>query len=369
MNTLFLQSDVKDPFSIYAEMLEHEPVYFDRPNGVVAIYSFAGCHTVLNSSSAIIPSWKGAPNEHEHAGIIRNYLARLSDGPQHTSARQAAMTLMHQWKSVDTSSLVHYLMGEPKRPTTLEWVNDIAKKLPALALLKGFDFSPAVINTIIAALPDLVYIMSPTKTEEQNDRMNDSVQQVLPLVNAFVMQRFGLRAERDIDLYAANLIGLLIQSYDAGRGMISNALLQLLKHNLHGNTGQDYFRQLVKETLRFDPPVHNTRRVLAHDLCVDGHALDAGENMLLVIAAANRDSRVFHHPDRFVLQRKDPEPYLSYGTGAHQCVAGHFSIHLTASLLHYFHHKFHRLHLLENEVCYEPKVNVRLPVSMHIEIA
>ena len=47
----------------------------------------------------------------------------------------------------------------------------------------------------------------------------------------------------------------------------------------------DAARELVAETLRTDPPIHNTRR-FADEISVDGQRIAAGQTVLLVLAAA-----------------------------------------------------------------------------------
>ena len=48
----------------------------------------------------------------------------------------------------------------------------------------------------------------------------------------------------------------------------------------------DAARELVAETLRIDPPIHNTRRFLTDEINVDGQRIAAGQTVLLVLAAA-----------------------------------------------------------------------------------
>jgi cytochrome P450 len=54
-NALFLQSDVADPYGIYARMLAAHPVYWDQANNIWAAYSYDACRFLLNSNLAEIP--------------------------------------------------------------------------------------------------------------------------------------------------------------------------------------------------------------------------------------------------------------------------------------------------------------------------
>lgn len=78
----------------------------------------------------------------------------------------------------------------------------------------------------------------------------------------------------------------------------------------------------VEEVLRFDAPVQMTSRVpLTAGLRVGGTPLpaDTGAEVLLLLAAANRDPGRFADPDTFDPLRADNAP-LSFGAGAHYCL-------------------------------------------------
>ena len=49
-SSLFFQSDVKDPYSIYKLMLDKNPVYWDETNQIWAIYSYEYCVEILKNS-------------------------------------------------------------------------------------------------------------------------------------------------------------------------------------------------------------------------------------------------------------------------------------------------------------------------------
>ncbi|MCG5212567.1 cytochrome P450 [Streptosporangium sp. KLBMP 9127] len=75
----------------------------------------------------------------------------------------------------------------------------------------------------------------------------------------------------------------------------------------------------VEETLRYDPPATGVARLLTEDLDLHGERVPAGSRMWLLIAAANRDPRVFTDPDRYDLDR-DTSQMISFGGGRHFCM-------------------------------------------------
>jgi cytochrome P450 len=54
------------------------------------------------------------------------------------------------------------------------------------------------------------------------------------------------------------------------------------------------------------------------DLDINGQAIQAGQQIVCVLGAANRDPVQFAVPDRFDVQRH-PNPHLGFGYGLHFC--------------------------------------------------
>ena len=167
-------------------------------------------------------------------------------------------------------------------------------------------------------------------------------------------------------MHVANLVGLLIQSHDAGRGLLCNALLQLLQRGKGVPADSAGWQGVIAETLRFDPPIHNTRRVLAQALEVGGRVLPAGAAVLLVLASANRDEAVFEQGDRFNAERTNNNAHLSFGAGAHACAAHHFASALAARTLAALFRGGRRVALLQRDIAFEPMINARLPKQLPI---
>ena len=77
---------------------------------------------------------------------------------------------------------------------------------------------------------------------------------------------------------------------------------------------------LVTELLRLDGPVQSTTMRTPTEIRLLGEAeISAGQQVLVVIAAANRDPAVFDQPDQLRLGRDEPAP-SAFGYGAHRCL-------------------------------------------------
>jgi cytochrome P450 len=75
----------------------------------------------------------------------------------------------------------------------------------------------------------------------------------------------------------------------------------------------------VEELLRYDGPVQLTSRVVTEDREFLGHPLRRGQQLVLVLAAANRDPAQFEDPDRLDVTRKDVR-HLALSHGLHFCL-------------------------------------------------
>jgi len=75
----------------------------------------------------------------------------------------------------------------------------------------------------------------------------------------------------------------------------------------------------VEEFIRWVSPILNMRRTVTRDHELHGQHLHEGEEVLLLYPAANRDERIFSHPDELDVQR-EPGHHVAFGFGTHVCV-------------------------------------------------
>jgi cytochrome P450 len=367
---LFLQSQVADPYAFYADRLARAPLTWDDANGIWAAYSYAGCRRLLDNAAARIPASQpiALQSLDTHAAIIVRNLARLANPPLHAALRQVALRLYERVQPADTAALMQRLIGAHNE---VDWVDAVCRKLPALVLLEGLGFGPADAAAIMPRIDALTKLMLPNRSAQQLVGVNAAADAVYPLVQRHLHEvlRIGFDTEAERSACVANLIGLLIQSHDAGRGLLSNTLLQLLRQPRTAAHDTGYLQRAVVETLRFDPPIHNTRRIAAEDILLDGQTIRKGQAMLLVLAAANRDPAQFAHPDRYDVGRGNNHEHLTFGAGAHACVAARLSLRITVDALQWLLDRYPGTRLLEAEMRYEPLVNARLPCRIGIAFA
>ena len=80
----------------------------------------------------------------------------------------------------------------------------------------------------------------------------------------------------------------------------------------------------IDETLRLESPVRAFTRVAVEDYEVDGTVIPAGDRVLVMYAAANRDERRYPDPDRFDVTR-DAKDHVGFGHGVHRCAGSYLA--------------------------------------------
>jgi hypothetical protein len=120
-----------------------------------------------------------------------------------------------------------------------------------------------------------------------------------------------------------NTLLLLGAGFETTVNLIGNAVALLLQH-------PDQLAELrfdpagwpnaVDEVLRYDSPVQVTVRVAREDTELAGQPMKAGQALVLMLGAANRDPAVFTDPDRFDVTRPEARLHLAFSAGIHYCL-------------------------------------------------
>jgi hypothetical protein len=119
------------------------------------------------------------------------------------------------------------------------------------------------------------------------------------------------------------LFSLSFAGHETTTGLIGNAVRRLLERPERWDAvaaDAALIEPAVDETLRYDTSVPAWRRVTTAPTTLGGVQLAEGTQLLLWIAAGNRDPAVFAAPDSFDMGRADGHRALSFGKGAHYCL-------------------------------------------------
>ena len=113
---------------------------------------------------------------------------------------------------------------------------------------------------------------------------------------------------------------LLNAGHEATVHSLGNAVKLLLETATpHSALAPDAIEATVEETLRLDPPLHAFTRWAYADVEVMDTTIPKGNEVQLLLAAANRDPGLWDDPARFNPARPI-KPNASFGAGVHFCV-------------------------------------------------
>ena len=117
------------------------------------------------------------------------------------------------------------------------------------------------------------------------------------------------------DELVTTAILLLNAGHEATVHAIGNAIKTLLEHNIRDGIGD----ATIEEALRFDAPLHLFTRYALEDIDFAGIRFRKGEEVGLMLGAANRDPARFADPNGFAPSRAS-NPHVSFGAGIHFCI-------------------------------------------------
>ncbi|WP_170413379.1 cytochrome P450 [Ruegeria atlantica] len=199
------------------------------------------------------------------------------------------------------------LLGVPEEmaPNLLRWSHDMvamyqASRTPeteAVAASSSQEFTDFLLDYI---------------EQRRNDPQDDLITRLI------VAEEDGEKLSRD-ELVATCIL-LLNAGHEATVHSLGNGVKTVLQLGIGLQAiAPDNIDRTVEEILRFDPPLHMFTRYAYEDIEVFEHCFKRGDEVALLLGAANRDPAVWNEPDRF-----DPTRTIvtntSFGAGLHFCV-------------------------------------------------
>ncbi|AFC54389.1 MULTISPECIES: cytochrome P450 [Mycobacterium] len=130
----------------------------------------------------------------------------------------------------------------------------------------------------------------------------------------------------DADL--VNIVFLLILGgMDTTAGLTGNSLLKIAADDAVRRRIIDdptILDRATEEFLRHGTPTIGLSRRVAKDAVFHGREMKAGERVLLMYAAGNRDPRAFEDPDTLDLDRSDNR-HMAFALGVHRCLGSNLA--------------------------------------------
>lgn len=367
-----------NPYPYYADLVRNRPIYFDdaincwvaaSAEAVTAVLSHDLCR-VRPPSEPVPAALLGSP-----AGDIFAHLVRMNDGEVHRQRKPAvASTLMlADFSAVDSAARKSArILCESFNPAHhLANLSAFGFHLPVYAVGSLLGIPDSDLPLVAEWMADFVSALAPKAAAEALERGKSAAACLIELF-ARLMEtktddsRLAALAHGDMPPHAvlANAVGFLSQSYEATAGLIGNTLVTLAcEPDLLARVMVEpkLLPLIIAEVVRHDPPVQNTRRYLAGDGVIAGQRMQAGDTILVVLAAANRDSQANPDPNLFDPHRANRRSF-TFGLGAHACPGERLAVTIAQAGVEAVLASGLDLSAITTNLRYRPSANTRIPL-------
>jgi cytochrome P450 len=116
---------------------------------------------------------------------------------------------------------------------------------------------------------------------------------------------------------------VLAAGFETTVNLLGNGIRMLLDAPEHLATLRarpELWPNAVEEILRLESPVQLSARIASKDTDVAGTVVRRDEGVIVYLAGANRDPKVFTDPHRFDIERDNAGKHLSFSGGRHFCL-------------------------------------------------
>jgi cytochrome P450 len=343
----------EDPWEIYRWLRDEQPVYHHEGLGFWAVSRYDDCVEV-HRDTATFTSTRGVTLDQLRSaafGAVVDQVASIimMDPPMHERMRKLVSRAftprrVAEWEPVVERVVGGFLDGlagarsfdavvDLSGPFPVEVICEIVG-VPAAdrqqirhwtdAMLEreiGNPFPPAAgIEASMAAHRYMVDLVADKRRHPDDDMIGH-------LLGAEVEREDGT-VERLDDLEVAHFVSLLTAAgAETVTKLVGNGVMTFAEH-------PDQLSRLraeprlagpaVEEVLRWRAPSQYQGRFSMQDRELHGTTIPAGNPVLIVTGAANRDPRAYDQPDRFDIGRTGPLG-ISFGHGIHYCIGAHLA--------------------------------------------
>jgi len=278
--------------------------------------------------------------EHPDVRAVSRLLGSLLneiDPPDHTRLRRLmtrALAVTMEPQQASHIELIANRLIDAVQPTGhLDIVEDFAYPLPAIigADLLGIpdgdrhQFGQSIDNVVHTFSEGFSGTAAMRRGEESVIQLTDYLKKLLTerrerpghdVLTAMLQSHEATEDERV--LMAANITMGMYENVTHAISLSMNTILQTPGLLEYFRSCPDNILSSVEEMLRHEGTAPILSRVALEDIEIGGVTIPKGQRVILLLAAANRDTECFDKPDTFLPERR-PNPHIAFGVGKRAC--------------------------------------------------
>jgi len=218
------------------------------------------------------------------------------------AARDGVVDLVAEYAFPLPFTVICELLGipNPDRTGLGQWFRTLLAPNPG----------PDAVAASEAIVTYLTALLDRKRTEPGEDLVTDLV----------IAARDGALTQQEM---LSTIFQLVVAGHDTTTSLIGNATVALLRHPAQRDAlvaDPGLAPRVVEEAMRWDAPVpHSTFRFATQDLQIGDVVIPAYAQVIVSLAAANRDPARYRDPEAFDISRTDGG-HLALGHGIHHCL-------------------------------------------------
>jgi len=328
----------RDPFGMYKELRDEDPVHHVRDDDFYLLTRFADVEAAAGDS-ATFSSTRGLTvnyGEIEAAGLGDAMPMVFLDPPEHTAFRAHVTKKLTPRRVADIEPLVRdFVIARIERLREMgaaDIVAELFKPLPSFVVAHYlgvpaadrplFDrWTEAIVQAAASGAPlaegdpfaELLTYFAELIAERRRQPGDDIVSDLVRLGEDVVS--------------TARILGFAFTMVTGGNdtitGMLSGSACLLTEHpDQRARLRADPSRMTnaIEELLRLTSPVQNLARTATRDVTLHGVTIPSGKKVLLGYGAANRDEREFGADAEHLDIGRRINKILSFSYGTHYCI-------------------------------------------------
>ncbi|MDE0079073.1 MAG: cytochrome P450 [Caldilineaceae bacterium] len=323
-----------DPYEVYERLRSENPIHRMRLINAWALTGYDDALAILQDHRR----FSSGENKLEYAP----YRTMLDlDPPDHTRLRSLVSKAFTP-RAVAAlgpriQEIVDELLDELAGRDSFDLIGDFAFPLPVIVIAEMLGIPAEDRDKFNVWSNDIALAVEPILSGEEIVRVERASDEIIEYFEGIIEQRRMdprddmlsalLAAEEEGDrLSHDELLGtlmlLLVAGNETTRSLIGNGMLALLKNPeqlQRLRDSPDLLDTSIDEMLRYDSPVQFIIRVVMEDVEFKGKQFRAGQKVIILVGAANRDPTVFADPGALDICREE-KSHISFGRGIHYCL-------------------------------------------------
>lgn len=331
----------EDPYTVYRRLREKDPVHRSRLFDGWVLSKHAHVDAVLRDQQHFANDVRNASDSVPDQSQDEVHSMLYLDQPDHTRLRslvsQAFTRGAIQTIKPRIEEIVDELLDKVDGDQSFDAIQTLADPLPVIVISELLGVPPEDRDRFKAWSTDVASVLEPRETRQDWKRIDQAREALMAYFDPIIEARYEeprddlisalAMAEEDGEKLThqevlVTLLLLLVAGNETTTNLIGNGLLALLQHpDQLDRLRQDpsLIDSAIEEMLRFDSPVQIDSRTALVDQEIGGKQIRRGQQVLLLIGAANRDPEAFPDPDVLDLTRT-ARSHMSFGRGIHHCL-------------------------------------------------